>query len=55
MSTSARTLALIAATAMLVFSGWMYLRTGDWVPLVFIVGSLGYIAVFISSGSGDGG
>ncbi|MFK7975729.1 MAG: hypothetical protein AB8C02_06310 [Halioglobus sp.] len=53
MNPTARTLALIAATAMLIFSAWMYLRTGDWVALVFIAGSLGYIALFVSTRLSD--
>lgn len=53
MTKTARTLALVAATAMLLFSAWMYLRTGDWIALVFIVGSLGYIALFVSSSVSD--
>ena len=44
-----RSIGLVIAIAMLVFSGYMYIRTGDWVALVFILGSLGY-AVFFFSG-----
>lgn len=43
-----RTIGLVAALAMLVFSGYMYIHTGDWVALVFILGSLGYAAFFFS-------
>ncbi len=53
MSKSARILGLIAATAMLLFSGWMYQRTGDWVALIFLFGSLCYFGVFFASGRSD--
>jgi hypothetical protein len=33
---------------MLVFSGWVYLQTGDWVALVFAVASIGYGIFFFS-------
>ena len=53
MNSTARLVGLIFATAMLLFSGYMYLRTGDWVALVFIAGSLGY-GVFFFSAIGGG-
>lgn len=49
MSSTARTAGLVAAIAMLLFSGYMYMRTGDWVALVFIAGSLGYGVFFFSA------
>jgi hypothetical protein len=49
MSETGRWLGLLLATAMLVFSGWIYLQTGDWVALVFVAGSMGYGAFFIVS------
>lgn len=49
MSKAARLIGLIAAIAMLLFSGWVYLQTGDWVAVIFILGSLGYLAVFLTS------
>jgi len=49
MSRTARTAGLVATIAMLLFSGYMYMRTGDWVALVFIVGSLGYGVFFFNA------
>ncbi len=43
-----RAVGLVTATAMLLFSAYIYLQTGDWVALVFIAGSLGYGAFFFS-------
>ncbi|GAB5449937.1 MAG: hypothetical protein Hals2KO_02650 [Halioglobus sp.] len=51
-SSTARLIGLFAALAMLLFSAWIYLRTSDWVALIFILGSLGYIVLFVSSGKG---
>ena len=53
MSDTARLIGLVAAVAMLVFSSYMYLTVGDWVALIFIAGSLGYIVLFLST-SKDG-
>jgi len=53
MSSTARMVGLVVALAMLLFSAFIYLRTGDWVALVFILGSLGYIVLFLST-SKDG-
>ncbi len=47
-SQTARTIGIVVTLAMLVFSGWMYLQTGDWVALVFAVFSLGYGVFFLS-------
>lgn len=47
-SQTARAIGIVATLAMLVFSGWMYLQTGDWVALVFAVFSLGYGIFFLS-------
>ena len=41
-------LALVAAIAMLVFSLYMYSTTGDWVAMVFALGSIAYIVLFAS-------
>lgn len=49
MSETARIIGLVIAVAMLLFSCYMYLTVGDWVALVFIAGSLGYIVLFIST------
>ena len=54
MSSTGRLVGLVIAIAMLLFSGYIYLRTGDWVALVFIAGSLGY-GVFFFSGVKDTG
>ncbi|MFT4614535.1 MAG: hypothetical protein ACI9NT_001680 [Bacteroidia bacterium] len=53
MSKSARIFGLIGATVMLLFSGWMYQRTGDWVALVFLLGSLCYLGLFFALGGTD--
>ena len=37
---------------MAVFSGYIYSQTGDWVALVFLIGSLCYL-VFFFSGKGS--
>jgi hypothetical protein len=52
MTGAGRKIGLAVALAMLVFSAYIYVRTGDWVALVFIVGSLAYAAFFFS-GMGD--
>ncbi|MFV0276355.1 MAG: hypothetical protein ACK5HY_04115 [Parahaliea sp.] len=54
MSHTARWLGLLAALAMLAFSGWMYWRTGDWVALVFAVGSLAYGLFFFAASTRGG-
>ena len=47
-SPTARWLGLAATGLMLLFSTWIYLRTGDWVALVFAVGSFGYGIFFFT-------
>jgi hypothetical protein len=47
-SQTARMTGLVITTLMLVFSGWMFLQTGDWVALVFAAVSLGYGIFFLS-------
>jgi hypothetical protein len=42
----------VLSLVMVVFSGYIYSRTGDWVALVFLTGSLFY-AVFFFSGKGS--
>ncbi|MEH6636800.1 MAG: hypothetical protein V7700_14835 [Halioglobus sp.] len=49
MSKSGRLLGLALALVMLVFSGYMFLQTGDWVAAVFVLGSLGYALFFLST------
>ena len=46
-----RIIALVITAAMFLFSTWMYSRTGDWVAVVFAVGSVAYGIYFFSSGS----
>jgi hypothetical protein len=48
----ARIIALVIAAAMFAFSTWMYMRTGDWVALVFALGSVAYGVFFFSTGTG---
>jgi len=47
-SKSARLIGLVITLAMLVFSAYIYSRTGDWVAAVFVVGSVAYGAFFLS-------
>jgi uncharacterized membrane protein YjjB (DUF3815 family) len=53
MSKAARLAALVAAIAMFCFSLWTYSRTGDWVAMVFALGSAAYGVFFFTSSSGD--
>lgn len=54
MPPAARLIALIIAAAMFVFSSWMFTQTGDWVAVVFALGSVAYgIYFFTSSGGGQ--
>jgi len=46
-------LALLIAVAMFVFSLWVYSNTGDWVAIVFAVGSAAYGMYFLSKLRGD--
>ncbi|MDG1829327.1 MAG: hypothetical protein P8H66_08890 [Luminiphilus sp.] len=39
---------MIISAVMFAFSGWMYSQTGDWVALVFMVGSGAYGLLFAS-------
>ncbi|MFK8048871.1 MAG: hypothetical protein AB8B81_10600 [Halioglobus sp.] len=48
MSNFAKSLGLIAALGMGLFSGNIYMQTGDWVAAVFCVGSAAYFLFFIS-------
>jgi hypothetical protein len=48
----ARIIALIIALAMFVFSVWVYNNTGDWVAVVFALGSVAYAIYFFTSLSG---
>jgi hypothetical protein len=47
--------ALFLSAGMFAFSVWMYLETGDWVALVFALGSLAYGAYFASGIKGRRG
>jgi hypothetical protein len=49
MSQFSRIFGLIIAIAMGAFSIYMYLKTGDWVAAVFLIGSVGYGVVFLST------
>ena len=40
--------AVIISAVMFAFSGCMYSQTGDWVALVFMIGSGGYGLLFAS-------
>lgn len=48
MSQAARMAGLVVTLLMLVFSGWMFLQTGDWVAMIFAAVSLGYGIFFLS-------
>ncbi|MDG1460194.1 MAG: hypothetical protein P8Q31_01615 [Luminiphilus sp.] len=47
-SCSMQYLAIIISAAMFAFSGYMYSQTGDWVALVFMIGSGAYGLLFAS-------
>jgi Mg/Co/Ni transporter MgtE len=47
-----RIVGLVLAVAMFIFSVWMYSRTGDWVAILFAIGSAAYTMFFFSSASG---
>jgi hypothetical protein len=44
-----RIIALLLAIAMFVFSVWMYSRTGDWVAILFALGSVAYGFFFFTN------
>ena len=48
-----RVIGLILAVTMFLFSVWMYSRTGDWVAVVFALGSAAYTVFFFTSASGE--
>ena len=52
MSNAGRIIALVLAVAMFIFSVWMYSRTGDWVAILFAIGSAAYTVFFFSGVSG---
>lgn len=41
-------IAIIISAAMFAFSGYVYSQTGDWVALVFMIGSGAYGLLFAS-------
>lgn len=49
MKNAGRVVALVLAIAMFVFSLWMYSLTGDWVAIVFAVGSAAYAIYFFNT------
>jgi len=53
MSKAARLIALVVAIAMFCFSLWTYSRTGDWVAMVFVLGSAAYGVFFFTSSTGE--
>ena len=52
MSRTGRAVALAVTLAMFVFSVWVYHNTGDWVAIVFALGSVAY-AIFFFTGRWD--
>jgi hypothetical protein len=46
-SSTGRLVGLVVAVGMFIFSSWMYLQTGDWVAVVFALGSVGYGLYFL--------
>ena len=44
-----RVVALLVACGMFLFSLWMYSRTGDWVAIIFALGSAAYAIYFFTS------
>ena len=53
MPRTGRGIGLILAIAMFVFSVWIYSQTGDWVAVVFAIGSAAYTVFFVTSASRD--
>jgi hypothetical protein len=53
MTKVARLIALLAAISMFCFSLWTYSRTGDWVAIVFAIGSAAYATYFFNSSPGE--
>ncbi|MEH6517955.1 MAG: hypothetical protein V7742_14860 [Halioglobus sp.] len=49
MTLKTKIIALVLALAMFLFSSYMYVKTGDWVAAVFVVGSIGYALFFFLS------
>jgi hypothetical protein len=47
MTKFARTLGAIIALVMGLASAYVYLNTGDWVAVIFFLGSLGYLLFFM--------
>jgi hypothetical protein len=47
MFTPERTLGLLVALGMFIFSVVIYLKTGDWVAAMFALGSLAYFVFFL--------
>jgi hypothetical protein len=45
----ARSIALLLAAAMFAFSTWIFMQTGDWVAVIFALGSVGYAVYFFST------
>ncbi len=52
MSRIGKAVALVITLAMFLFSIWVYTNTGDWVAIVFALGSVAY-AIFFFSGLSD--
>ena len=48
-STTGRVIGLAIASAMFLFSAYVYTSSGDWVAAVFALGSLGYGVFFLST------
>lgn len=48
MTRAGKTIGLVGTAALFLFSAWVYLRTGDWVAVVFAAGSLAYGLFFYS-------
>ena len=55
MSRIGRMIALAVAVAMFGFSAWVYRMTGDWVALIFAIGSVAYGVYFFQSISNKDG
>ncbi|WP_153239448.1 hypothetical protein [Halioglobus maricola] len=54
MGSLGRSMGMAVAITMFLFSLWMYQRSGDWVALVFAIGSLGYgVFFFTRRGAGE--
>ncbi len=51
MTRSGKLIGIVGTSALFALCTWVYLRSGDWVALVFAVGCLAWAAFFLSRGT----